>query len=62
MSLGVLTFSDPGGVLAITDATTVSRSFSFTTFGLWARVKTLSITLTGLSQVSERARDLPKRP
>ena len=49
MSLGVLTFSDPGGVLAITDAATVSRSFSFTTFGLWARVKTLSITLTGLS-------------
>ena len=49
MSLGVLTFSDPGGVLAITDAATVSRSFDFTTFGLWARVKTLSITLTGLS-------------
>ena len=49
MSLGVLTFNDPGGVLAITDATTVSRSFSLTTFGLWARVKTLSITLTGLS-------------
>jgi hypothetical protein len=49
MSLGVLTFSDPGGVLAITDAATVSRSFSFTTFGLWARVKTLSVTLTGLS-------------
>ena len=49
MSLGVLTFSDPGGALAITDATTVSRSFSLTTFGLWARVKTLSITLTGLS-------------
>jgi hypothetical protein len=49
MSLGVLTFSDPGGVLAITDATTVSRSFDLTTFGLWARVKTLSITLTGLS-------------
>jgi hypothetical protein len=49
MSLGVLTFNDPGGVLAITDATTVSRSFSFTTFGLWARVKTLTITLTGLS-------------
>ena len=42
-------FSDPGGVLAITDAATVSRSFSFTTFGLWARVKSLSITLTGLS-------------
>ena len=62
MSLGVLTFSDPGGPLTITDATTVSQSFSLTTFGLWARVKTLSITLTGLSQVSERARDLPKRP
>jgi hypothetical protein len=27
----------------------ISRSFDFTTFGLWARVKTLSITLTGLS-------------
>ena len=49
MSLGVLTFSDPGGVLAITDAATVSRSFDLTTFGLWARVKSLSITLTGLS-------------
>ena len=49
MSLGVLTFSDPGGVLTITDATTVSRSFDLTTFGLWARVKSLSITLTGLS-------------
>ena len=49
MSLGVLTFSDPGGPLAITDASTVSQSFSLTTFGLWARVKTLSITLTGLS-------------
>ena len=49
MSLGVLTFSDPGGVLTITDAATVSRSFGLTTFGLWARVKTLSITLTGLS-------------
>jgi hypothetical protein len=49
MSLGVLTFSDPGGVLTITDAATVSRSFDLTTFGLWARVKSLSITLTGLS-------------
>jgi FG-GAP-like repeat len=49
MSLGVLTFNDPGGALAITDATTVSRSFSFTTFGLWARIQTLTITLSGLS-------------
>ena len=49
MSLGVLTFSDPGGVLTITDAATVSRSFDLTTFGLWARVKTLTITLSGLS-------------
>jgi len=49
MSLGVLTFNDPLGALAITDAATVSRSLDFTTFGLWARVKTLSITLTGLT-------------
>src|SRR5262245_57549293 len=49
MSLGTLVFPDPGGPLAIPDDTTVSRSFSFTTFGAWARIKTLSISFTGLS-------------
>jgi hypothetical protein len=49
MSLGTLDFNDPGGALAITDDSTVSRSFSLTTFGLWARIKTLTIRFDGLS-------------
>ena len=48
MSLGVLTFSDPGGFSRSRTQQRFRGHSSFTTFGLWARVKTLSITLTGL--------------
>ena len=41
--------SETSGVLTIADGATASRSLSFTSLGMWCRLKTVNISLFGLS-------------